>query len=102
MLDRSTIVSDRTLIRLGPWPGLLPGPDRPWLISSRNCVFFTLSDRRVRERDAVLLRVDADALAGGRSSGRPSNDVNELDLVTAGRRRRSTSEPFTRFAPPVG
>ena len=82
-IDRSTIVSDRTIIRLGAWPGLLPGPDRPWLISSRSCVFWTLSDRRVRDRDAVLLRADADALAGGALFWQARNDVNELDLVTA-------------------
>ncbi len=52
-LDHCTIVSERNLIRLGAWPGLPPGPDRPWLITSRNCVFFALSDQRPRE--AVLL-----------------------------------------------
>ncbi len=83
VLDRSTIVSDRTLLRLGAWPGLLPGPNRPWLISSRNCVFWTFVDRRVRDRDAVLLRVNADALAGGSLFWQANNDVHELDLVTA-------------------
>ncbi len=83
VLERSTIVSDRTLVRLGAWPGSLPGPDRPWLFSSRNCVFCTLSDRRVRDRDAVLLRADADSLAGGSFFWQANNDVNELDLVTA-------------------
>jgi serine/threonine protein kinase len=83
VLDRSTIVSDRTLVRLGAWPGSLPGPNRPWLISSRNCVFWTLTDRRVRDRDVVLLRADADALAGGSLFWQADNDVHELDLVTA-------------------
>jgi serine/threonine-protein kinase len=83
VLDRSTIVSDRTLIRLGAWTGLLPGPYRPWLISSRNSVFGTLAERRVRDRDAVLLRVDADSMAGGALFWQAENDVHELDLVTA-------------------
>jgi serine/threonine protein kinase len=83
VLDHSTIVSDRTLVRLGAWTGLLPGPYRPWLTSSRNCVFWTLSERRNRDRDAVLLRVDAEALAGGTLFWQADNDVHELDLVTA-------------------
>ncbi len=83
VLDRSTIVSDRSLVRLGAWHGSLPGPYRPWLISSQNSVFWTLSDRRARDRDAVLLRADADALAGGLLFWQADNDVHDLDLVTA-------------------
>jgi serine/threonine protein kinase len=83
LLEQSTIVSERTIIRLGSWPGLLPGPDRPWLISSSHCAFLTLSDRRVRDREAVLLRTDADSLAGGTLFWQAANDVYELELVTA-------------------
>ena len=62
-LDRCTLVAGRSIIGLGRWPGVLAGPDRPWLIDSRRCAFVTLADQKAR--DAVLLRVDADAYAGG-------------------------------------
>ena len=60
MLDRCTLTSERTIVRVGPWPGLAPGPDRPWLITSRNCAFLGLSGRSPRE--TLLLRCDAQAL----------------------------------------
>ena len=83
LLEQSTIVSERTIIRLGSWPGLPPGPDRPWLISSSYCAFLTLSDRRVRDREGVLLRTEADSLAGGTLFWQATNDVHVLYLVTA-------------------
>ena len=78
VMDHCTLTSERAIVALGPWPGS-PGPDRPWLITSRNCAFLAMYDRRTRE--TVLLRADADALA---RSG-----------FVAGQRRRVDVDCFT-------
>src|SRR5262249_3300861 len=38
-LERCTVLAERDFVRLGPWPGADPGPDRPWLITSHACAF---------------------------------------------------------------
>ena len=43
VLDRCTLTSERTIVACVRWPGLAPGPDRPWLITSRNCAFLGTS-----------------------------------------------------------
>jgi hypothetical protein len=80
-LERCTVVAGRSIMRLGQWGGKSPGPDRPWLVNSRYCAFLTLSDARARE--AVLLRVHADAMAGGCLFWQADGDAYELDQVTA-------------------
>jgi serine/threonine-protein kinase len=82
-LDRCTLVSGRSIVRLGPWPGLLPGPVRPWLIRSRQCVFVAHTEARPRE--AMLMRVDAEAYAGGTVFWQADGDAFELDDVIAAR-----------------
>ena len=74
-LDHCTLTAERSIIRFGPWPGRSPGPDRPWLITSRNCAFLAMYDRPTRE--TVLLRamlrcagVRYGFLAGGRGRSR--------------------------------
>jgi hypothetical protein len=80
-LDRCTFVAARTILGLGHWPGVPAGPDRPWLVNTRRCAFLTLSDARAR--DAALLRVDADAFAGGGLFWQADGDAFELDRVVA-------------------
>ena len=75
------MTSERSIVRLGPWLGLPPGPDRPWLITSRNCAFLAMYDRKTRE--TVLLRADADALARGTVSWQASDDAVDVDFFTA-------------------
>jgi serine/threonine-protein kinase len=82
-LDRCTLVAARSIVGLGPWRGVPAGPDRPWLIRSHRCAFLTLSD--AKSRDSVLLRVNADAYAGGCLFWQADGDAYELDrVVTAG------------------
>ena len=69
VLDHCTLTAEQSIVRLGPWLGSMKGPDRPWLITSRNCAFLAMYERRTRE--TVLLRADADALARERFPGRP-------------------------------
>ncbi len=80
-LERCTVVAGRSIVRLGQWGGKRPGPDRPWLVNSRHCAFLNLSDAKARE--AVLLRGDADTIAGGCLFWQADGDAYELDQVTA-------------------
>jgi serine/threonine-protein kinase len=81
MLDHCTMTSERSIIRLGPWPGRAPGPDRPWLVTSRNCAFLGLNDRSSRE--TVLLRADAEALACGTIFWQAEGDTADVDYFIA-------------------
>ena len=81
VMDHCTLTSERSIVRIGPWRGLPPGPDRPWLITSRNCAFLAMYDRKTRE--TVLLRADADALARGTVSWQASDDAADVDFFTA-------------------
>jgi serine/threonine-protein kinase len=81
VLEHCTMLAERAIVRLGPWPGLPPGPDRPWLVSSQACAFLALSPRRPRE--TAILRGDADALARGTLSWQAAHDALEVDLFTA-------------------
>ena len=80
VIDHCTMTAERSIVRLGPWRGLPPGPDRPWLITSRNCAFLAMYDRKTRE--TVLLRSDADALARGTVSWQASDDAVDVDFFT--------------------
>ncbi len=81
ILDRCTMASERSVIRLGPWTGKAPGPDRPWLITSQSCAFLAAYDRKSRE--TVLLRADADAIARGTVSWQAKDDAVDVDFFIA-------------------
>jgi eukaryotic-like serine/threonine-protein kinase len=81
VVDHCTLTSERSIVRMGPWLGLPPGPDRPWLITSRNCAFLAMYDRKARE--TVLLRADAGALSRGAVSWQGSDDAADVDCFTA-------------------
>ena len=81
VLDRCTMASEQSVIRLGPWAGLSPGPDRPWLITSQSCAFVAAYERKSRE--TVLLRADADALARGTVSWQAKDDAVDVDFFIA-------------------
>jgi serine/threonine protein kinase len=81
VMERCTLTSERSIIRIGPWNGSPRGPDRPWLITSRHCAFLAMYDRRTRE--TVLLRADADALSCGAVSWQAKDDAVDVDFFTA-------------------
>jgi serine/threonine-protein kinase len=81
VLDRCTVASQSNIIRLGNWPGRSPGPDRPWLVTTRNCAFMGSYDRRAS--DTTLLRVDEDAMAHGSLFWQGTGDALEVDAFTA-------------------
>ena len=94
-MDHCTMTSERSIVRIGPWNGSPPGPDRPWLITSRNCAFLAMYDRKTRE--TVLLRADADALARGVGfAGRPRDDAVDVDFFTAAGEAATSAEPVAR------
>lgn len=80
-LGRCTLFSERNIIRLGPWPGVAPGPDRPWLITSDHCAFLDTYDRRASE--TALLRVDEEAMAGGALFWQANGDAYVVNTFTA-------------------
>jgi serine/threonine-protein kinase len=82
VLEHCTISSEANIVRLGPLPGDLPGPDRPWLVSSSNTVFLASYDRIT---ETVLLRADEVAMAAGVLFWQENNDIIQTDsLVAAG------------------
>jgi serine/threonine-protein kinase len=80
-LDGCTLASQTNIIRMGPWPGLAPGPDRPWLITSLHNAFLGTYERRVSE--TVLLRADEEAMAQGTVFWQGFGDAVEVDAFTA-------------------
>ncbi|MGO9466210.1 MAG: serine/threonine-protein kinase [Isosphaeraceae bacterium] len=80
-LENCTLTAERTIVRMGPWPGRGPGPDRPWLITSQNCAFIAIYDRKTRE--TVLLRHDPAALANGSVFWQAFNDAADVDFFIA-------------------
>ncbi len=80
-LESCTLTAERAIVRTGPWPGLPPGPDRPWLVTSQNCAF--LAPYEQKKRETVLLRADPSALAHGSVFWQAKNDAADVDIFTA-------------------
>ena len=70
VLDHCTLTSERTIVHVAAWPGQAPGPDRPWLVTSRHCAFLSPPARVARE--TLLLRATRPRWKTGRCSGRPT------------------------------
>ncbi len=64
-LDRCTMASEHDIVRFGRWPGMTPGPVRPWLVSSRGSVYVDSFDRAPAPNTSVLLRADREGLGQG-------------------------------------
>jgi serine/threonine-protein kinase len=79
VLDRCTIAVDKTSLLLGPWPGDPAGPSRPWLVSTRRCVF----PRTQTGTSGALLQVDSDAMARGSLFWQSVSDVYDLGRFVA-------------------
>jgi serine/threonine-protein kinase len=81
VMEHCTLASDTTIIRLGPWPGREPGPDRPWLIQTDRCAYLGTYDHRVS--DTVLLRADQEAMARGVAFWQAVGDAAEVHRFAA-------------------
>jgi serine/threonine-protein kinase len=76
-VDHCTLVSEHDLVRVEPWRGSMPGPERPWLIRSSHTAYLGSFDRR--ERETVLLRGQAGALSHGVVFFQQARDAMEVD-----------------------
>ncbi len=92
-LERCTVVAERDFFRGAAWPGSDPGPDRPWLISSRQCAYLDGYDRPARQ--SVLLRVAPGTLEPGAIFWQGQGDAYELAHFQA----RGDQPPVTRQWP---
>jgi len=77
-IDRCTMVSSASVVRLSAWPGAEPGPDRPWLITSSNTAYLDFPDRERPPRASVLFRADEASFARGEVFWMESNDALEV------------------------
>ena len=74
VLESCTIADERTAIQLGPWPGDPAGPVRPWLVSTRSCVFPKIH----RDTSGALLQVDPVAFSRGVVFWQSNSDAYEI------------------------
>ena len=51
-LERCTIAAEKSFVTLAAWPGSTPGPDRPWLVTSRDTAYMSSYSPPSRERPA--------------------------------------------------
>jgi serine/threonine-protein kinase len=72
-IDRCTIAAGSAVVRMGPWPGVAPAPDRPWIVASSHTAYLDLLNR-----ESVMLRGDAEAIAQGVVFFQQSNDAVEV------------------------
>jgi eukaryotic-like serine/threonine-protein kinase len=79
VMDRCTIAVDRTSIHLGAWPGDSGGPSRPWLVSTKRCVF----PRTQTGPPGALLQVDPNAMARGTLFWQSFGDVYDITRFLA-------------------
>ena len=85
VLNRCTIAAFENLVWLKGWTGLPPGPDRPWVLKSSDCVFSDAFERHGQSQSrGVLLRTQVEGLAKGVLAWESSRDIYDLTLFTAG------------------
>jgi eukaryotic-like serine/threonine-protein kinase len=79
VLDHCTLAAERVIVRALDWAGLPPGPNRPWLITSRNCAFLGTSASGKTTHETVLLQCEGDALADGSVFWQADDDAADVD-----------------------
>ncbi|SIO64887.1 serine/threonine protein kinase [Singulisphaera sp. GP187] len=82
-IDRCTLTAEESFVSLGRWPGSNPGPDRPWLVTTKDSVFLASYDRSSVATESVLLRAEPDSLARGSYFWQSSNDAFDVTHFTA-------------------
>jgi eukaryotic-like serine/threonine-protein kinase len=90
-LDHCTIASEKTVVGMGRWLGLAPGPDRPWLINSRNCAF--VADYERKQKTTTLLRSDPESIVHGAVFWQGHDDAADVDRFAT---TAEAAEPMTR------
>ena len=77
-LDHCTIAGERDFVRLGPWPGAVEGPDRPWVITSKATAWLDRYDHGGRLTTSVLLRTDLKAVSAGGLIWQSDGDLHDV------------------------
>jgi serine/threonine-protein kinase len=78
-LERCTVIAGRSVVGFGKWPGADPGPDRPWLVSTKNCVFLDAFQRGNSPRQGAMLRLgDPEGLAKGAVAWQSTGDAYDV------------------------
>jgi eukaryotic-like serine/threonine-protein kinase len=90
-IERCTLAAEKTFVLLGPWPGSPPGPDRPWLVTSRDSAY--MSSYNPVSRESVLLRVEPNSLAQGALFWQGANDAYEMTNFTSRADRPTVMNP---------
>ena len=80
-LERCTIAAEKSFVTLEAWPGSAPGPDRPWLVFSRDTAY--MASYTPPSRESVLLKVEPNSLAQGALFWQGHNDAYEVQNFTA-------------------
>ena len=89
ILDRCSIAADKTSVQLGPWLGDPAGPARPWLVSTRRCVF----PKTQTSPSGALLQVDPEAMARGTIFWQSANDAYDVGRFLASTGPQPTTIP---------
>jgi serine/threonine-protein kinase len=97
-LDQCTVASEHDVVRLGRWLGRAPGPDRPWLVSSRRSVYLDAFDRTAAPGASVLCRADREAIGQGALTWQGEGDDYEMSRFIA----VDKDQPFSIARPDVG
>ena len=92
LLERSTLAAEKSFVLLGAWVGSTPGPDRPWLVTSRETAY--LSSFNPISKESVLLRVEPNSLSQGALFWQASNDAYEVMNFTARFDKPLTGNPY--------
>jgi serine/threonine-protein kinase len=83
ILDRCTVAAERNVVSLDAWPGLPPGPDRPWVVWSSSCVLSDAYQRGGGLSPGVALRTAIGGLDRGALSWDSSHDAYDLAQFTS-------------------
>jgi hypothetical protein len=89
-IQNATVVARRTFFRVGSWKGNPPGPDRPWVLSVKNCLFHDPSSRERPE--AALIRASLETLGHNLASWQGDGNLLDVGIFWA------TSEMVSRTA----
>ena len=77
-LERCTIASERDFVRLEKWPGAESGPERPWVVNSRQSAWIDRYDRAGGQSTSVLWRVEAETATQGVLIWQSESDYYEV------------------------
>jgi eukaryotic-like serine/threonine-protein kinase len=91
-LDHRLLAAEKDFVQLGRWPGEAPGPDRPWMVACRDCIF--LASYYPTSRESVLLRFEPNVLEMGTLFWQGNGDAYEVANFVARTDQSPPPNPF--------